>query len=217
MPVPDANLSAIDNSLTSQNVQNTIGLTDLEVEQHNNGIIHSAEQGQTIPNQNVSEDSLIKNSAVANGNSKEITSPSVSTPSDTVAAVKLVTGQMTPEPNAEGRRENPDSTPKSQEFITKSNSPSKEQNRETPISQEQIPDSDPKPFSHEKTGSKRDEDKMEVSSSQIPGSKNKTSHTQNTNDEPETPPSKPNFYIIHLCFLKKYLFSLDNCYDCMGF
>ncbi|XP_063442804.1 uncharacterized protein LOC134723095 [Mytilus trossulus] len=189
VPVSDSNLSAADNPLTSQNVQNTIGSTDLEMEQHNNGIIHSAVQGQTFPNQNLSVDS-IKNSDVANGNSMEIISSTDSTPSDSEAAVNLAIGQKTPESNAEGQKENLDSTPESHELIFESNSASKDQTRETPTSQEQIPDSDPKPFSHEQTRSKRDEDKMEVSSSQIPGSKNKTSHTQNTNDEPETPLKK---------------------------
>ncbi|OPL20557.1 hypothetical protein AM593_04433, partial [Mytilus galloprovincialis] len=192
VPVSDASLSAIDNSLTLQNGQNTIGSTDLEVKQHNDSIVQPEQvgEGQTVPNQNVPEGCRIKNIDVANGNSKEIPTPSDSTPSDTEAAVKLVTDQQTPEPNSEGQKENPDSTPESRELITESNSASKEQNRETPTSQEQIPDSDPKPFSHEQTGSKRDEVKMEASSSQVPGSKNKTSHTQNTNDEPETPPKK---------------------------
>lgn len=202
VPVSDSNLSAADNPLTLQNVQNTIGSTDLEVEQHNNGIIQSAEQGQTIPNQNVSEDSLIKNSDIANGNSKEITSPSVSTPSDTVAAVKLVTGQKTPEPNAEDQKGNPISTQKSPEqaskYVSEDPTPeskllSKGQTQDNPTSKKQMSDPESKPFSSEQVGVKRDGHKMEVSSS---GSKNKTCHTQSSTDEPilESPPSKQTLF-----------------------
>ncbi|XP_052062754.1 E3 ubiquitin-protein ligase rnf213-alpha-like isoform X2 [Mytilus californianus] len=195
MPVSDSNLSDADNPINGHDVHKPVGSTDSEVKQHNNGITHSTEQdgeGQNVPNQNESEDSMIKNSDVANGNSKEITSSTDSTPSDTKASVKLATGQKTPEPNSEGQKDNPDSSPESQELIQESKSASKEQTQEIPTSQIQIPDSDSKPFSHEQTGSNRDEDKMEVSSSQVPGSKNKTCHTKSTTDEPipETPSKK---------------------------
>lgn len=216
MPVSDSNLSDADNPLNGHDVHNTIGLTKSEVEQHVNGKTHSAEQvqeGQNVPNQNVPEDSM-KNSDVANGNSVESALSTDSSPSDTKAAVKLATGQKTPEPNAKSQKDNQDSTRESQEQVSKSKSVSEDhsseskssrQTEENPTSQEQIPDCDPKPFSQQKEGSKRDEDKMEVSPSQPPGSKNKTCHTQNTTDEPnpETPPSKP--FITYIYFIKDQL------------
>ncbi|CAC5419845.1 unnamed protein product [Mytilus coruscus] len=203
VPVSDSNLFAVDKSLTLQNLQNTIGPTDSEVKQHNNGITHSTEQeqeGQTVPNQNVSEDSMIKNNDVANGNRKQIPSSTDSVPSDPQASVILVADQQTPEPNAEhaeGQKKNPDSTPESQEQASKSKSASedhspesksssKRQTQDNPTGQEQIPDSDSndsKPFSHEQEGSNRDEDKMEVSPSQPPGSKIKTCQTQNDTEK----------------------------------
>lgn len=205
MPVFDASLSAIDNSLTLQNVQNTIGSTDLEVEQHNDGMGHSAEQvgeGENATKQKVPENRVIKNSDVANGNSKEISSSTDSTLSYTEASVKLAADQQTPEPNAEIQKENPISTQESPEQASKyvsedstleSKLLSKGQTQDNPTSKKQMSDPESKPLSSEQAGVKRDGHEMEVSSS---GSMNKTCHTQSSTDEPllESPPSKQTLF-----------------------